>query len=354
MKKNSTITIAVIVVLVGLMVWKLASNKQAINENKKLGQARELAIPVNYITTAFQKVDFDIIKTGALNPIKSSQIMVQSQGLVTQINFDLGTKVSEGQVIGRLDGRLVQLALEQSELALAKLEVDYERYKELYAGGGISEVNFKDVEFNYNNTKVQVEQARKQVANTSIKAPISGEIVMKNIEVGEFANPGAPLGQVVDVSELKVNVKVSESDAYLIEKGMTVKVTSPNFPQEVFEGKITFVSPQGDAAHNYSVEAVIPNKNKKLKAGTFVYVQFTKELNREEIIIPRSAFPQSVKTPVIYVVEGNKAVLKTITVGSEVGDGIIVLDGLKPGDQVIVNGQINLTNGTEIKPEELK
>lgn len=354
MKKKTFITVAVIVVLLGLMVWRLASNKKTIEENKKLGQARELAIPVNYITATVQKVDFNLTKTGSLNPIKSSQIMVQAPGQVAQINFNLGTKVTEGQVIGRLDGRLAQLSLEQSELALAKLEVDYKRYKELYDGGGISEVNFKDVEFNYNNTKVQVEQARKQVANMSIKAPISGEIVMKNIEVGEFANPGAPLGQVVDVSELKVNVKVSESDAYLIEKGMTVKVTSPNFPEDVFEGKVTFVSPQGDAAHNYLVEAVISNKDRRLKAGTFVYVNFAKQMDREEIIIPRSAFPQSVKTPIIYVVEGNKAVLRTVTVGQEIGDGIVVLDGVKPGDQIIVNGQINLTNGTEIKPEELK
>ncbi len=354
MKKTTFITIAIIVALVGLTAWRLAANKHTIDENKKLGQARDLAIPVNYITAGVQKINFDLTKTGSLSPIKSSQIMVQAPGQVDQINFNLGTKVTEGQVIGRTDSRLAQLSLEQSELALAKLEVDYKRYKELFDGGGVSEVNFKDIEFNYKNTKVQVEQARKQVANTAIKAPISGEIVMKNIEVGEYANPGSPLGQVVDVSELKVNVKVAESDAYLIEKGMIVKVTSPNFPQESFEGKVTFVSPQGDAAHNYLVEAVLSNKDKKLKAGTFVYVNFAKQMDREEIIIPRSAFPQSVKTPVIYVVEGNKAVLRTVTVGQEVGDGVVILDGVKPGDQIIVNGQINLTNGTEIKPEELK
>lgn len=353
MKKGVKITIIVVVILaiVGAIVWKLASNHKKINDKKNEEAAKvEFAIPVNVISVKKETPSGKLIKTASLSPFEEADIMVAAPGQVTSLKFDLGSKVSEGQIIGKTDTRQKELSLEASELALKKLEVDYKRYKELYEGGGVTEVNFKDVEYNYNNTKVQVEQARKQLADAMIKAPISGTVVMKNIDVGEFANPGAPLGTVVNITKLKINVKVSESDVYSLTEGTEVKVTAGQFAGEEWKGKVKFISPRGDAAHNYTVEIVIENPKNRLKAGTLVYVDFARNTNESIIQIPRSALPESIKNPYVYINENNRAIRREIIVGREMGDNIEVLDGLKEGEELIINGQINLRDNSLIQP----
>lgn len=353
MKKGVKITIIVVVVLaiVGGIIWKLSSNYKKINEKKNEESSKaDFVIPVNVLTVESKPLSNNLVKTATLVPFEEADIMVAAPGQITSLKFDLGTKVSEGQVIGKTDSRLKELNLQSSELALAKLETDYKRYKELYEGGGVTEVNFKDIEFNYNNTKVQVEQARKQVADAQIKAPVSGTVVAKNVEVGEYANPGNPLGTVVNISKLKINVKVAETDVYSLTEGMTVNVTSSQFPGQNWKGTVRFVSPRGDAAHNYTVEVVIDNPKNTLKAGTFVYVDFSRETNETAIQIPRSALPESVKNPYVYLNVNNKAIRRVVTPGRELGDYVEILDGLKPGDQVIINGQINLRDSTAIQP----
>jgi len=351
MKKSTIIIIVVVLLAAAGITYKLVMNYKKIDEKKNQSTSQvDFAIPVNVISVESKPISGNLIKTGNLSPYNESAIMVAAPGQVTSLKFDLGSKVSAGQIIGQTDVKLKELSLRSAELALAKLEVDYKRYKELYEGGGVTEVNFKDVEYNYNNTKLQVEQGKKQVADAYIKAPVSGEVVAKNIEVGEYANPGSPLGTVVDISKLKINVKVSESDIYALTEGMDVNVTATQFPGENWKGKVRFVSPSGDAAHNYTVEVVIDNPKNKLKAGTYVYVDFSRQSSESVIQIPRSALPESVKNPYVYLNVNGKAIKKVIVPGREVGDFVEVLDGLKVGDQVIVNGQINLRDSTTIAP----
>lgn len=353
MKKGVRITIIVVVALgiVAAIIFKLTSNYKKISDKKNEESTKaDFSIPVNVVKIEPKALGGSLVKTATLVPFEEADIMVAAPGQVVSLKFDLGTKVSEGQIIGNTDTKLKELSLKSSELALQKLETDYKRYKELYEGGGVTEVNFKDIEYNYNNTKIQVEQTRKQLADAMIKAPVSGVVVAKNIEVGEYANPGNPLGTVVNISKLKINVKVSENDIYSVSEGMRVDVTSSQFPGEQWKGQIRFISPKGDAAHNYTVEVVIDNPKGKLKAGTFVYVDFSQDTKESVIQIPRSALPESVKNPYVYLNIDGKAIRKVVTPGRELGDYVEILDGLKAGDQVIINGQINLRDSTKIEP----
>ena len=86
-----------------------------------------------------------------------------------------------------------------------------------------------------------------------------------------------------------------------------------------------------------------------LKAGTFVYADFIQNSERNALQIPRSALVESMKNPYVYTVENGKALTRKITVGAELGSNVEVLDGLKEGDVVIVNGQINLSNGSAVR-----
>ncbi|GAA4401883.1 multidrug efflux RND transporter periplasmic adaptor MexH [Nibrella viscosa] len=348
MKKTTLIVIVSMLAIVSLIGFRLASNKKKIDEKNQLPTSTNVAIPVTVAQVEAGTVTQQLVKTGNLIPFKEADIMATAPGKVTRVNFELGSHVGQGAALVQVDNRLKELSLEATNLSINKLKKDVDRYNNLLAGNAATEVQVNDVTYNYQNAQNQAEQIKKQIQDATVKAPISGQVVKRTIEVGEFVNIGTVVGSIVDISRLKVEVLVNEKDVYALRKGQSVKVTADVFPGKVFNGQISFISPQGNAEHNYPVEITLSNGN-LLKAGTFVNVDFSKSSNEKALQIPRSALVESVKNPYVYVVEGNVARQRPIKVGREFGDSIEVVSGLTAGEQVITTGQINLSDGAPVQ-----
>ena len=156
------------------------------------------------------------------------------------------------------------------------------------------------------------------------------------------------LGKVLDVSRLKVNVPVNESDVYKLSKGQSVKVSTDIFPGQTFSGHISYISPQGSEEHSYPVEITV-DKIGPLKAGTFVSVDFTRQSNQKALQIPRSALVESINNPYVYIIDGKVAKQRKIEVGREFGDKLEVRSGLSAGDRVVITGQLNLSDGKPVQ-----
>jgi multidrug efflux system membrane fusion protein len=348
MKKIWIIT--AVVVLVGAMGLRLAANKKKIDEKKTVTIEKNVSVPVNVMAVKSANINENLIKTGTLIPFEEANIAATTSGNLSSVHFALGSNVGRGAILAQIDNKMLSLRLEAAELQQIKLQKDYGRYTTLLKGDATSETSVQDVKFNLDNSENQISQIKKQLADNQIKAPISGQVVEKKVSAGEFVNPGTVLGKIVDVSRLKVDVKVTEADAYKIKNGQDVTITTELYPGQQFKGQVVFVSQQGDAAHNYSVQVELPNSSAHpLKAGTFVYADFVQNSQHTALLIPRTALAESMKNPYVYVIEDNKAVTRKITVGKEAGADIEVIDGLKEGEQVIVNGQINITNGTAVQ-----
>lgn len=349
MKKKVWI-ISAVVVLILAIGFRLAANKKKIDEKKTVTIEKNVLVPVNVMEVKSAAINENLVKTGTLIPYQEANIAATSSGNLLSVNFVLGSNVGQGAVLAQIDNKMLNLRLEAAELQQQKLQKDYTRYTTLLKGDATSETSVQDVKFNLDNSDNQISQIRKQLADNQIKAPISGQIVEKRVSAGEFVNPGTVLGKIVDVSRLKVDVKVSEADAYKVKVGQTVAVTTDLYPGQQFKGQVVFASQQGDAAHNYQIQIELPNSSAHpLKAGTFVYADFVQNSQHTALLIPRTALAESMKNPYVYVVENEKAVSRKITVGKESGADIEVIDGLKEGEQVIVNGQINITNGTAVQ-----
>lgn len=348
MKKTTLIVIMSTLAIVALIGFRLASNKKKIDEKNQLPTNTNIAIPVTVASVEAGTVTQQLVKTGNLIPFKEADIMATAPGKVTRINFDLGSYVRQGSPLVQVDNRLKELSLEATNLSINKLKKDVDRYNNLLAGNAATEVQVNDVKYNYENAQNQAEQIKKQIQDATVKAPINGQVVKRTVEVGEFVNTGTVIGSIVDISRLKVEVLVNEKDVYGLRKGQSVKVTADVFPDRLFNGQISFISPQGNAEHNYPVEITLNNGN-LLKAGTFVNVDFSKTSNEKALQIPRSALVESVKNPYVYVVENGVARQRPIKVGREFGDAIEVISGLQAGDQVITTGQINLSDGAAVQ-----
>lgn len=347
--KNRIIIIIVLAVIVGAITYRLATNKRTLDAQKEVTTDVDIAIPAATYVLGRKTIDNNLIKSGKLIPLKEASIMSTGNGKLSSVNFALGSYVKQNAVIATIDSRLLQLNLEAAQLNKDKASKDLTRFQRLLEGEATTESSYQDVKFNHDNASVQIETIQKQLQDNRIKSPISGQIVRKDVELGEFVGAGAVLGHVVDISQLKAKVMVSEQDVYSLEVGNKVSVSTDIYPGQEFEGKISFISAQGDAVHNYEVEVTLSNSQKHpLKAGTFAYVNFNRKSLDDLLVIPRSALVASIQNPFVYIIENERAVRKDVVIERDLGEFIEISSGLSEGAVVIISGQINISEGTKI------
>lgn len=348
MKK--VITIGLVVLVSGLIAFQLYSNKQIINEKNKPVDRSAIAIPVKVVRVNSEHSDGKFSLPAVLQPIQEADLTISVSGKLKNLSFDLGSKVRKGQLLGFIDMDQKQINLKNAELQVEKLKSDYERTKELRQGNAASQVELDNAKYNYENAKFQVESLKQQISDGSLVSPISGEIVTKDAEVGEFISTGKAVAHIVDVTSLKTIVKVSERDVYRLQNGFKVKVFSEVLPGKELDGRITFISPKGDSNHNYDVEIRLNDLLKsELKAGTFVVVEFNLNTDESIIQIPKKALIEGLSNPQVFVASGDKVIKRKLILGRDLGDNIEVVKGVAEGELVVVSGQINLTEKSIIK-----
>jgi RND family efflux transporter MFP subunit len=336
--------IAGIVIILAIVGFRLASNKKTINEHSKPTDRSSIAIPVTVAQISESIISGSFALPAVVKPQSEVNITLISSGKVKNLEFNLGSHIVKGQVIGSLENNLKLIDLETAQLLADKYRVDYDRMKDLLAGKAATEVDFGNAKYNYENANAKVAQIKQQLADANITAPLTGVITKKEVEVGEYIGTGATIAKVVDISKLKATVQVSERDIYKLTDDIPVTITTDVLPGKQFKGSVTFVSPAGDDSHNYDVEIAFDNDSRiPLKAGTFIVVKFDIKSAANVSQIPKNALVEGTKNPFVYVVKANKAVMKKITIGRELGENIEVISGLDSGDQVITSGQINLT-----------
>ncbi|MBE9461988.1 efflux RND transporter periplasmic adaptor subunit [Dyadobacter subterraneus] len=349
MKRKYIISIVLLGVIL-LIAYKLTANKRTLDKNNKPERKTAVRIPVKYAEAKQQLLEVSIVKTGNLAPFKESKVITTASGILKDVRFELGDQVRQGQVLAIIDHRAAELDLQKAESNLAKLKSDVQTYTELYQGKAATKEKLDQLRQDYNDALVQVYQFKKQISDASIKAPTSGTISAKSMEAGVFANAGSEIATIVNLSRTKVQVNLTEAEVYQVKAGQTVKITTDVYAGAVFNGRVTFISPQADITHNYMTEIIVDNTAKTLlRSGTFVYADFSVKSKQNVIVIPREALTESVKNASVYVIgKDNRVVLTPVQSGMEIGGLIEITSGLKADDRVVTSGQINLKNGTEV------
>jgi RND family efflux transporter MFP subunit len=346
--KKKIFIITMVIALLASIGFVLARNKKAIDANNKVVDRSQIPVSVTVTKAAVQKVDGSLQLPATLEPSRQADISASMAGKITSLHIALGGRVSQGQVVGTVDTRQQQLSLKEAQEAIDKAEQDYQRNKELYEGNAGTAQSVKDAAHALENARIRAQQANRQIGEASIKAPISGIITTKNAEPGEYVNPGASIATIVDIYNLKAVVFVSEKDVYQLKLNQHASITADVLPGKAFNGKVSFISPVGDENHNYRVELTVNNSAAELKAGTYIKLAFDLGEDFNALQIPKIALVEGTKNPYVYIINGEQALVRKITVGRELGENIEVLSGLKEGDEVVISGQINLVDGSRI------
>lgn len=343
--KNRIISIIVLVLVLAGIVLMLKRSHEKINAGKINLISSEIVVSVAEVGETSTGTTLSL--TGSLNPYTEVLISAQAAGQITNLNAELGQSKSKGSVIASIDNKIKELTVQTAQLNADKQKRDLARYESLFQGGSITQQQMDDARMANTSAQIQLEQAKKQLADATVTAPISGVITEKSVEKGAYVNIGSPVVRLLDISRLKIRMYVSESNVYKLSKGDKAEVVCEAFPGKTFSGNVSYIASKGDDSHNYPVEVVISN-NGKLKAGTFANVTINLPGKGSALCIPREALLGSSKNAKVYVVKDGKAQTRDIIVSGGNEKVLFVANGLAKGEQVVTAGQINLIDGLAV------
>ncbi len=360
MKKNKRskiiIPVIVIVSLIAIMAYILISNKKKMEADATAVPQSVSAIPVKIAPVELKSMDNTIELTGSFEARQTLPLVAEAQGSIIQLNIHEGQSISAGQVVARIDPTSLQSSLASAKATYNNAVKNKERYERLAEAGAISQKQYEDVALNVEKARTDMKNIQQQMKYTIIHSPMSGFVSEVKVEQGSFASPGMELGSVVDISKLKMVVKVDEQDVIKLKKGQNVSIKTEVYPDHEFSGMISLISVQADAGRKYNVEVQVPNSQEfPLKAGMFGTAKFNTANTEtgEKLFIPRQAIVGSIQNAQVFVLNNDSTVtLKNIEVQNQGGDQLIVLKGLNQNDKVVVSGQINLQTGTKIRVVE--
>jgi len=340
-----------VIVVLAIIIAVLFMNKQKMAATTAGGIKDVYYVSVDKVSKKDLSETLSLV--GNITANNDVNIVSETAGKVTAVFTKVGDYKQAGSVLFQVDDELKKAAFMSAEANYEKAKKDYERFKTLYQQKSVSDSQLDQAKLGAAAAEAQYIVAKRQLEDTQIKTPISGYVTARYVDLGSMVQ-GAPqatlVANVVDISRLKVKLNLAERDAFLIKVGDQVKVTVDVYPGEIFKGRIESVSSKGDDAHTYPVEISINNeRTHPLKAGMFARVEFTSLKNRETIVIPRESLVGSIKEPQIFVVENGIAKLRNLTVGSQSGIYVQVLQGLMEGETIVVNGQNNLVDNLKVE-----
>lgn len=348
MKKG--IIALVVIASIGLVAWKLADNKQEMAKTAKLAEKVSEYIPVELGRVTSKKLESQVSTIGTFEAYTDLTMLAETEGLVLKVHHKKGDFVKKGELLAEVENELLHAEVTATKANYERLKTDFDRFTKLAKKDAVTERQLEDIKVATANAEAQYKSAKKRLEDTYIRATATGTINEDYIQEGSNISHKGKLYDIVDVSQLKLNVKVTANHVLSIHEGDEVTVTSEIYPSKTFTAKVTAIAAKADNSLKYDIELLMKNSDENpLKAGMFGKAHFEFTNAGEGLYMSREALAGSIKEPTVFIVENGNAKLIEIAIGDILDDEIQVLSGLNEGDEVVVNGQINLKDGTKIK-----
>lgn len=346
MKKNTFISQPILTILLVSAVSGFLSGC-APKEEKK---AKPAAVKVTVQEIRSQGLKEEFSFSGTVEADNSVQVGFAVPGIISSVKVNEGQQVSAGQLLATIDATEYDNALLIASAGLEQAEDMFSRLDGLYQKGSLPAKDFIDIKTKLAQAKANKNLAVKRVNDTRLHAPMSGIITMKSLEKGAMAAPGAPAFTIIKTDLVYASVTVPESEIGSIVKGQIANVFIATLNKQL-TGKITIINPQADPlTKSYKVKVQLQNPGGSLLPGMIAQTKIATGQSVESITIPASAVVRDADDITYVFVAGSdqKAVRRRITAGGVQGNDIIVSDGLKVGDNVVVAGQTRLKDGAAI------
>jgi len=296
---------------------------------------------------------------GTMEAVHGVVVSADLPGTVARINFDSGKAVHEGDVLVELDTRQERAQLASLEAQSELARTTFGRTQELLNAGVISRAEYDQATSQQKATEANVAEIRATIARKTIRAPFSGILGIRKVNLGQYLPAGSPVVSNQSLNPIYVNVGVPQQVAAQVHVGGKLRLTTEDLAGKVFNGTVTAIDSEVDeATRNIQVQATLSNPEGKLRPGMFVQVELPVGANRAVIALPASAINYAPYGDSVFVITDLKdpkgqtyrgVKQQFVKVEGSRGDQVAVISGLNPGDEVVTSGVFKLRNGAAVQ-----
>lgn len=345
--KTISITLLIVVIL-GLIGYRIVSNKEASGKGGQKGDKKP-AVTVDGVVLASNDFANVISLSGSIEANENVEIRSEVSGIVEKIYFTEGTNVSKGQVLLKVNDVELRAQLSQAITRQNLAAENERRAKLLLQKEAISQEEYDIASAEYRSLKAQADLIQAQIAKTTIRAPFSGRIGLRNISPGTYVTPTTLITKLVSSNQVKISFSIPEKYASEVENNTQIQFTIPNHPEK-FTAKIYAIEPEIEiATRTLKIRALGENPDGKLIAGTFATVELPLKNIKNAIRIPSEAVVPVQDGKVVYIANNGKAKEVKIETITRTAKDVIVTDGVKSGDTLLTSGIMSLKNDADIK-----
>lgn len=290
--------------------------------------------------------------SGTVEEENGTSLSFATAGTVQTLHIHLGQHVNAGQLIATLDPASSQNSYQAARAVLEQAEDAYRRMKELHDKGSLPDMKWVEVQSKLEQARSMEQIAKEKLDDCKLYAPYSGVVAEKSMEIGQNVAPGMPVARLVTAASLVVKISVPETEIASVRLGQEAEVIISALNGKKLMAK---VSEKGVVAHplsrTYEVKMKVENPNKELMPGMVTeasLLPYPTE-NRDFYVIPAYIVQiDEHNHSFVWTVEKGKAHKRFIVCNEYTADGVIVSSGLSANDQIIVEGQQKVCEGTEV------
>ena len=288
---------------------------------------------------------------GTIDAKNNVQVSPKSGGVVTAVYVKEGDRVRAGQAIAKVDDQIMRESVAELKTQLSLANTIFEKQAALWKQQIGTEIQYLQAKNNKEALERKLSTLNVQLAQSTVTAPISGVVDQVSVKIGQSAAPGVGLVRIVNLSQLKVVAKVSDTYSGSVRKGDPVVIRFPDLNRDI-KSSISFVSTSVDAmSRTFTIEAPLPSDN-SLKPNMLAQVKINDQNIANAIVIDQNLIQNTEQGQLVYVAvnEGGKKVAKAkqIKTGQSYDGRIAVTQGLQSGDQIVTNGYQDLVDGQPI------
>ncbi len=357
MKKPIILAIFGLILIVGILAGiKILQIRAMIDKGKQFSPPPEIVTSVPVTSSSWESL---LTAVGSLAAVQGVTVTAEITGKVEHIAFEAGSHVAAGDLLVQQDISAEKAQLRSAESVAELARIEFVRSTKLLADKVISQSDFDSARAQRTQALAQADNIRAVIAKKTIRAPFSGRLGIRQVNLGQVLKEGEPIVSLQSLDPIFVNFFLPQQELARIHTGLSVRVTSDALPDQVMTCKITAISPEVDeATRNIRVQATMANAEEKLRTGMYVNVTVVLPAKQEVLTIPATAVLYAPYSDSVFVIEekknkdgspaGKTVRQQFVRLGVKRGDFIAVTSGLKAEETVVSTGVFKLRNGQQV------
>lgn len=300
---------------------------------------------------------------GTFKSVPGIEVAGQIEGIIAEINFANGQDVEKGALLARIDDSTEQAELRSNAAMLKNADLAFQRQQALAASGVAARSNFDLAQAVRDQAAGALDRSRAMIEHKYIRAPFAGRLGIRKVDVGQYVAQGAPLVSLQQLDPIFIDFQTPEQNYAALALGEKVSVRVDGLKGAIFSGKIVNLDARIDReTRNILVRAEIANPQKKILPGMFGAVTVEAGAPQKIVSAPRTAVTTSLYGDSVYVVAPDDAAKgfdgplhlerRFVRVGEARADRVALLEGVKPGDKIVTQGQIKLQPNAPARIEQ--